>query len=105
MRMQAAKLRQLRYAKPAVRKQMIKNGDKELINAICETCKNILKANVPLTPSQKRRLCRHKRTLRELVKKKVSLKRKKQILQKGGFLGALITPILSLLGGLIGSNG
>ena len=27
------------------------------------------------------------------------------IIQKGGFLGALITPILSILGGLLGSNG
>jgi hypothetical protein len=36
--------------------------------------------------------------------KKTSLKKKRKILQKGGFLGALIPPILSVLGGLFAGN-
>ena len=43
--------------------------------------------------------------LRELVLKKTPKKKKIDIIQTGGFLGALITPILSILGGLLGSNG
>ena len=98
----AKKLRMLRDAKPKLRKTIL--GDKGLISCLCECSKNILKGNVSLSPAQKRNLRRHKRSLRELTLKKILKKRKIKILQKGGFLGALITPILSLLGGMLGSS-
>ena len=77
-------------------------GDKGLLTCLCECSKNILKGNVPLSPGQKKNLRRHKRLLRKLTLKRTSKKIKNKILQKGGFLGALITPILSLLGGMLG---
>ena len=40
-----------------------------------------------------------------LVLKKTPKRKKIDIIQKGGFLGALITPILSILGGSLRSNG
>jgi hypothetical protein len=92
----------LRDAKPKLRKTIL--GDKGLLTCLCECSKNILKGNVPLSPVQKRKLRRHRRSLRELTLKKISKKKKNKILQKGGFLGALITPILSLLGGMLGSS-
>jgi len=98
----AQKLRMLRDAKPKLRKTIL--GDKGLISCLCECSKNILKGNVSLSPAQKRNLRRHKKSLRELTLKKISKKKKIKILQKGGFLGALITPILSLLGGMLGSS-
>jgi len=46
--------------------------------------------------------------LRETANKTTSLKKKKQIIQKGGFLAAILPPIIgalgSLFGGLIGSR-
>lgn len=94
----------LRDAKPAIRKTIIKTGDKELLTCLCECSKNVLKGNVPLTTNQKSHLRRHKRALRELALKKTSKKKKVALIQKGGFLGALLTPILSLLGGWLGGS-
>jgi hypothetical protein len=41
------------------------------------------------------------KSLRILPTKRPSLKTKKKLLQSGGFLGALLTPVLSFLGGLV----
>jgi len=42
--------------------------------------------------------------VRALALKKTSLKKKRRILQKGRFLGALIAPVLSVLGSLLLEN-
>ena len=81
-----------------------KNLDKELVFCLCECAKNLLKGNVPLTPAQKKSLSRRKKELRDLSRKNVSLKKKKKIVQSGGFLGALLGPIISVLGGLFGGQ-
>ena len=90
------------------KKQLIKNCDKKLIECFCECSKNILKGNVPLKPGQLRRLRREKKNLRVLALKKTPIRRKRRILQKGGFIGAILPPVLtvlsSLLGGLVGGN-
>ena len=101
---QAPLLIYLAKAKPAVVKAIINTGDKELINALCECALNVLSGNVPLTKTQKTRLCRHKTGLREISRKNTSLKKKKETLQRGGFLGALLSPILGILGGLLGER-
>ena len=94
-------LRKLYKAKPKAVKKILKDKcDKELIVCLSECCKNILKSTVKLTPGQKNKLSRHKQSLRKLVLKKTSLKTKKRIIQKGGFLGALLGPIVSILGSL-----
>ena len=64
---------------------------------LCECGKNILKGNVPLTPRQLRALRPYKNHLRDLVCKKVSIKKKKIILQKVGFVGALLRLLTKLL--------
>ena len=74
-----------------------------MINGLCECCLNILKGNVHLTPKQKRRLAQHKRTLRLLANRRTPLtSRKKALTQKGGFLGALLGPIVSTVASLVG---
>ena len=89
-------------AKPALIKAVLKGASPDLINTLSECSLNILKGNVRLTSAQKKQLCRYKQSLRALSKKGTLLKRRKQILQKGGFLGALLKPVLSVLGGLLG---
>lgn len=90
------------------KKQLIKNCDKQLIDCFCECSKNILLGNVKLTKAQLLRLRREKKNLRALALKKTSIKKKRKLLQKGGFIGAILPPVLtvlsSLLGGLIGGN-
>ncbi|KAF4530492.1 hypothetical protein B566_EDAN018468 [Ephemera danica] len=57
--------------------------------------KNTLKGRVKLTPLQKRRLSRHKNTLRKLAKRGDTWKEKRKIIsQSGGFLLPLLAPIL-----------
>ena len=78
--------------------------DKNFVHCVCECAKNILKGNVPLSKGQKIKLKQRRSKLRQLVKRKVSLKKKKAIIQSGGFLGAILGPIVSILSGLFGGN-
>ena len=86
-------LRFLASGKPAVCKAVVKAADPQLINCLCECAHNILKGNIPLTKAQKQKLTWVKQGLRSLAKKSTSQKQKKKILQKGGFLGALLAPV------------
>ena len=95
-------LRLLTKAKPKVRKALLQNADSDLIRSICECSYNVLQGNVPLNKREKNKLKKYKKELRYLVKKGPTLKQKKKriIVQKGGFLTALIAPIL---GGILSS--
>jgi hypothetical protein len=90
----------LKNSPKQVQNAVIECCDREFIECICECAHNVLKGSVPITDHQKQQLTPHRHNLRELTKKKTSTKRRKEILQEGGFLGAILTPILSVLGGL-----
>ena len=66
-------------------------------------CQNVLKGNVPLTNPQMSKLRPRRHDLRALPLsiKKTSLAKKRKIIQKGGFLSALLAPALSALAGLL----
>ena len=89
-------------AKPGIVKAVLNGASPDLIKALCECSLNILKGHVRLTPAQKKQLSRYKQSLRFLARKDTSVKRRKRILQKGGFIGALLKPVLGVLGGLLG---
>ena len=86
---------------PKQAKAFIKTADKGFIDALCECCLNVLHGNIPLSNKQKKKLKKHKTTLRQLVNKKISITRKKALLQKGGSLGGIISSLGGLLGGLL----
>jgi len=65
-----------------------------------ECIRNLLNGNVPLNKSQKKKLAAKKNILRQLAVKKTSLQKKKKLIQSGGFLGALLGPIVSAIGSL-----
>ena len=94
------KVRLLTLATPSARKQIIQKADREFVDCLSACCNNILKGNVPLTQKEKKKLSTHKQKLRKVAQKTVSLKDKKKIIQTGGFLGAILGPIASVLGGL-----
>ena len=84
------------------RQGVIQGANKELVHCLCECALNVLNGNIPLKPSEKKRLAKYKRHLRVLTNQKFGVQKKKKVLrQKGGFLGALLTPMLSALGGLL----
>ena len=93
LKKQAPALCMLCYAKPKMRKAVIESADKDLIHCLCECALNILKGNVTLTKDQLKQLSRYKQHLRQLTEKKLALKKKKEIIQKGGFLPALLAPL------------
>ena len=94
---------------PSGRKKYFKTCSKDCIVKICECVKNLLNSNLKIQPSHLKKLSRHKHTLRSLALKKTSLAKRKQLLQRGGFIGALLPAIIpavaSLLGGLFSRNG
>ena len=95
-------LHMLGKGSPDLCKAVIKGCNKDLITCLCEISHNILKGNVPVTTIQKKKLHRYKNTLRQLSSRQnTTLNKKKALLQKGGFLGTLLAPIIGLLGNLL----
>lgn len=76
----------LREAKQKERKAMLDYANKDQINAVSELVMNVLHHNVSVSPHVIEGLRPHKKALRELAKRKSSLKRRKAILstQRGG---------------------
>jgi len=101
-------LKKLNRLKPAHRKKFIKCCSSSFISHLCEALRNLLKGNVPISHGHLKSLNRHKQLLRKLTLKRTSLTNRKQILQRGGFLGFLLKPLIaglaSLIGGFIGNR-
>ena len=108
MRKYLPTLKRINRLGEGAKKKLIKNCDKQLIDCFAECSKNVLNGNIPLKPTQLRKLRREKKNLRALALKKTSLKKKRRILQKGGFIAGILPPVLtvlsSLLGGLFGNG-
>ena len=79
---------------------MWKNATNNL-SIVCHSAKNVLKGDVPLTNAQISKLRPRREDLRALSVKKTSLAKKCKIIQKDGFLSALLAPALSVLAGLL----
>ncbi len=80
------------------------SGNQIAYDALSEIAHNTIKGNVKLKKSQSKKLKRHVHTLKQFccIKNKKSLnKRKKLLVQSGGFLPILIPTIASLIGSLI----
>jgi hypothetical protein len=105
LRRNAAFIKLLHKSPAKVRKSLLRNHcSTDFVRCICECAKNLLKGNVPLTKAQKLTLRRRKRTLRQLALKKTSGIKRRRLIQTGGFLGAILGPIVSVLGQLFGGQ-
>jgi hypothetical protein len=104
MKRNAPALLALQTASSRVRFASIASAKKDLVLALVECAKNIILGNVRLTERQIAALRRHRKDIEELVKTKTGLVKRKTLLQKGGFLGMLIKPIVGLLGNLLGGG-
>ena len=91
---QAHVLQTLAKAHPHVCQSILRGADKDLLQCLTECALNVLKGNVNLTPSEKTKLTKYKQKLRKVADKKVPLKQKQKIVQTGGFLPALLAPVV-----------
>lgn len=99
-------LKELKKAKKVKRRQLLESAPKDSILCLCDCANNILRGNVPLKLREKKCLSHHKSTLRALASGKRSKdikKKRKLLIQKGGFLPMLLAPILSVASGLLGN--
>ena len=72
-----------------------------LVDCFSECAKNVLKGRVSLSKRQFSRLEREKTNVCALASKRTSLRKKHWIVQKGGFIGALLMPAVATLGSLL----
>ena len=94
-------LKRIRRMGDKARRQYVRKCDREFVDCISECVKNVIKGNVPLTDRQKADLRRKRKDLRAVSARKTSLRAKRKIIQKGGFLTALLPPVLSVLASLL----
>ena len=95
-------LQLLKRAPPKLRRAILENCDRDLLLALCEIALNTLNGTVKLSPKRRKSLARHGRSLRAVVDGKVPIAKKRRLLvQQGGFLASLLVPALSLLASLL----
>lgn len=85
------------------RKELLKRLPNSDIKTVCECALNLLHGNIPISTLQKAKLQKYKGLLRTLAKRKTPLYKKRKILiQKGGFLQVLLPAAIGLISSLIG---
>ena len=95
-------LRVLKTAEPRLRKVIVSNCKKDLVNILSECVLNVLNGNIKLTGFSKRKLRKHNAALRKVADKRVPLSSKKKfIVQRGGFLLPLLSAVLPTIASLI----
>ena len=94
----ASTLKLLRGTKKSFQKAVLEKSKDDLVKCICDLSFNVLKGTAPISKQDKKRLSRHKSSLRKLIDRKLSLKNKRKVIQSGGFLLALLTATISILG-------
>ena len=86
----------------SLRKHLLKKLPLRSVKGICECSLNVLNGNLPISSQQKKKLRKYKVTLRKIANRKESLpKKKKIIIQEGGFLNILIPAAISAISTLI----
>ena len=95
-------LKLLHKAKPKFVKAVINNSPSDFIHCLADCCHNLLKGNIQITKHQKKRLEPYKETLRKLTKP-ISVNQKWKLIQRGGFLTALLSVVIPTIAGIVDS--
>jgi hypothetical protein len=84
------------------KKLLISKVNDCVIKSIAEISHNCLIGNVPLSSCSYKKLKKYKEVLRKVADKKISIKKKRTVInQRGGFLNILIPAALALLTSVI----
>ena len=84
----------LKEANRFKRQELLQHANADQVNAVSELVLNLLKQNIPITPTTMNQLRPHKNVLRNLARRKHSLKKRRQwlVAQKGWVSGKVSTP-------------
>ena len=82
-------------------KNLIKNANVALLRVFSEICLNLMKRNIELSPLDITRLKKHEHLIKKLSQRKHSIKVRKNILQRGGFLSSILSLLPALVGGIL----
>ena len=82
--------------------RIINETGMELVHCICDCVHNVMKGDIPLTEEERKRFNKHRYCVRKLVDAKTSDRKRKHLIQEGGFLGAIIPTLVGLVGRLFG---
>lgn len=87
----------LSKAKPRLRRAILSNVDDKFIKLVSELCLNLAGSNIDMSDALKKRICKHRSTVRFLAKKKKTCRKikKKKLLQVGGSFFSLLLPIVT----------
>ena len=96
-------LRLLQKAPAPLQKRILDKALPELICCPCDCAHNVLQGNVEISHHHKWKLKPHKTKLQKLADRKVALKTKRRIIQKGGFLPILLSALAPVINGVVGS--
>ena len=80
---------------------LVKKEEKDLILVLNKCVINTLYGNIALSPKDKLKLKKFKYSLRKLLKNKSIQKKKKILIQEGGFLQILLPSDISLISTLL----
>ena len=79
------------------RDNILKNSSKELQLTLCELALNTLNGNVNLDKKQINKLRPFKKQIYNLANKKTSIKKRKNIIQSGGFVTSFLATLIPAL--------
>jgi hypothetical protein len=86
------------------RNAYLKRASADEVRSLCECALNVCNGNIPLNKKQFGQLKKHKKILKTLAFTKSSpWKKRRVLLQEGGFLPVLASTALSFLGPIIAS--
>ena len=88
---------------PHIHRLVIRRSPDGVIKAICNAALNVQRGDIELSEKQKAQLRRHRSVFKALVSRKVSIKRKRAVLQKGGFLPFLLPLIGAIAPAILGA--
>ena len=91
----------LSKASEQIRVASLRTVTRDFVLALVEIAHNVLIGSVSISKSQLTSLRKYKNDIKALVSKQTSIAKKRVIVQKGGFIGLLLKPVLGLLGSLI----
>ena len=94
----------LKTLKPAQRKTLLAMANRDQIKAMEEIAVNVVKNTVGLSEADAKICRRWKKPLKLLALKRCTAKEKKQLLQQGGFIGAFLPIIATVLTPLISNR-
>ena len=84
-----------------MRNAIIRSSSKDLVNSLCECVHNLLKGNIKLNEKEISNLTKYKNPMRKILNQISFKKKKKLLVQNGGFLEILLPSVISGLASII----